>query len=179
MISCFGDSNTYGYDPFCFMGRYDEEDRWPEILSGLTGIETDNLGINGREIPHTEIAYKNAAAQITEERMPELIIIMLGTNDKYIMPDATPEKVADRMDLFLTDLHSRLGDVPILLISPPGTGFGPCYEEVARRHGTAFADADGWDIELAYDNVHFIPRSNHVFAQHVFDVLKEEGLIHA
>ena len=48
-----------------------------------------------------------------------------------------------------------------------------------RSPSIAFADAENWDIELAYDNVHFIPRSNHVFARHVYDVLKEEGLINA
>ena len=36
-IICYGDSNTYGYDPCVLAGdRYPEEDRWAEILERET-----------------------------------------------------------------------------------------------------------------------------------------------
>ena len=36
-IICYGDSNTYGYDPCVLAGdRYPEEDRWTEILERET-----------------------------------------------------------------------------------------------------------------------------------------------
>ena len=48
-VLCFGDSNTYGYDPRGFFGdRYDAEDRWPELLAQMTHWEVINLGANGR-----------------------------------------------------------------------------------------------------------------------------------
>ena len=32
-VCCFGDSNTYGYDPRSFLGgRYAAENRWVDIL---------------------------------------------------------------------------------------------------------------------------------------------------
>lgn len=35
---CFGDSNTYGYDPRGYFGdRYGAEDRWPDLLAKQTG----------------------------------------------------------------------------------------------------------------------------------------------
>ena len=50
-IVCFGDSNTYGYDPRGYFGdRYDVEDRWTDLLSKQTGYEVINAGANGREI---------------------------------------------------------------------------------------------------------------------------------
>ena len=49
---CFGDSNTYGYDPRSYLGsRYPTEERWTGILKGR-GWEILNCGENGREIPH-------------------------------------------------------------------------------------------------------------------------------
>lgn len=37
-IICFGDSNTYGYDPRgYFGGRYDADCRWVDILAVETG----------------------------------------------------------------------------------------------------------------------------------------------
>ena len=51
-IVCFGDSNTYGFDPRSWFGnRYDAESRWPDILESKTGWNICNLGENGREVP--------------------------------------------------------------------------------------------------------------------------------
>ena len=37
-VICFGDSNTYGYDPRgYFGGRYNADCRWVDILSAATG----------------------------------------------------------------------------------------------------------------------------------------------
>ena len=49
---CYGDSNTYGYDPRGFVGdRYPAECRWVNILAQQTGWEIRNEGQNSREIP--------------------------------------------------------------------------------------------------------------------------------
>ena len=52
-ILCFGDSNTYGFDPrSCLGDRYPAEIRWPERLAAVSGWQGRNVGLNGREIPH-------------------------------------------------------------------------------------------------------------------------------
>ena len=49
-VICFGDSNTYGYDPRgYFGGRYDADSRWVDILATETGWTISNMGQNGRE----------------------------------------------------------------------------------------------------------------------------------
>lgn len=49
-IFCYGDSNTYGYDPrSCLTARYPAEERWTGQLPG--DWEILNHGMNGREIP--------------------------------------------------------------------------------------------------------------------------------
>ena len=51
-VICFGDSNTYGYDPRGYLGgRYEADCRWVDILATETGWTVSNLGQNGREIP--------------------------------------------------------------------------------------------------------------------------------
>ena len=50
-VICFGDSNTYGYDPRSWLGgRYDAGSRWVYILTSETGWTIRNMGVNGREI---------------------------------------------------------------------------------------------------------------------------------
>lgn len=42
-ILCYGDSNTYGYDPRGFFGdRYPKESRWVDILAQRTGWQIQN-----------------------------------------------------------------------------------------------------------------------------------------
>ena len=46
-VICFGDSNTYGYDPRgYFGGRYDADSRWVDILAMETGWTIPNMGQN-------------------------------------------------------------------------------------------------------------------------------------
>ena len=70
-VICFGDSNTYGYDPRGWLGgRYDEENRWVDILAQKTGWKIVNRGQNGREIPGAPVPIHGDV---------DLFIVMLGT----------------------------------------------------------------------------------------------------
>ena len=78
-LFCFGDSNTYGYDPRGFWGgRYACEDRWPDLLAQQTGIHVENLGSNGAEIPSC------ADAISPQLRESDYLLVMLGTNNPKI-----------------------------------------------------------------------------------------------
>ena len=54
-IVCFGDSNTWGYDPVNHT-RYDESTRWTMVLQSLLGEEYQLIeeGQNGRTIANPD-----------------------------------------------------------------------------------------------------------------------------
>ena len=90
-VICFGDSNTYGYDPRgYFGGRYDAGSRWVDILAEETGWTVCNMGQNGREIP---------AAAPTFPAGTDLLIVMLGINN--LLQGQSPEQAAERLERFL------------------------------------------------------------------------------
>ena len=61
-VLCFGDSNTYGYDPrSCLGGRYPESVRWTGLLKAR-GWEIINEGENGRAIPRLGREMEAASA---------------------------------------------------------------------------------------------------------------------
>lgn len=69
-VICFGDSNTYGYDPRGYLGgRYDADGRWVDILATETGWTICNMGQNGQEIPFTPPAFPADT---------DLLIVMFG-----------------------------------------------------------------------------------------------------
>lgn len=175
-VICFGDSNTYGYDPRSWLGRrYDADCRWVDILATETGWTVHNIGVNGREIPQTAPAFPPDT---------DLLIIMLGSNN--LLQGHSPEGAAGKLERFLSGLS--LPRDKILLIAPPimrrgewvptqqlvdasGT-FAQCCRSLAGRLCVRFADAGDWDISLAYDGVHFTEQGHRAFAAGLLDVLK-------
>lgn len=175
-LVCFGDSNTYGYDPRSFFGgRY--PGRWTDLLAERTGWEVVNLGQNGREIP---IGAGSLAGLL---RQDDLLVVMLGSNDLLCHPRFTAEDVTARMEVFLNGLPS----CRVLLVSPPPMVIGEwvteerliresaalaeAYDALARRLGIGFADAGQWGVELTFDGVHFTESGHRAFAMGLQEVL--------
>ena len=106
-IICFGDSNTYGYDPRgYFGGRYGADCRWVDILASETGWDIYNMGQNGREIPSVAPAFPADT---------DLLIVMLGTND--LLQGRSPEQAIERLERVLSGISLKRNT--ILLIKPP------------------------------------------------------------
>ena len=175
-VICFGDSNTYGYDPRgYFGGRYDADCRWVDILAMETGWTVHNIGQNGREIPSAVPAFPDNT---------DLLIVMLGTND--LLQGRSPEQAAVRLERFLSGISLDRGK--LLLIAPPPMALGEWVpsprgiedsrifarlcQTLAERMGIRFADAGKWDIPLAYDGVHFTEQGHKAFAAGLLEELK-------
>lgn len=179
-ILCFGDSNTWGFDPRSFFGeRYDAADRWPERLAELTGYEIINEGANGRIIPRNPYVLRT----LQKHAPVDLFLVMLGTND--LLQGADAETAAQRMELFLKDLLPHCPNV--LLIAPPPMKRGAwvptdglvdgsyrladAYREVADRLDIPYVDTREWKIELCFDGVHFTEDGHRAFAKNLKKVL--------
>ena len=173
-VICFGDSNTYGYDPRgYFGGRYGADCRWVDILAAETGWTISNMGQNGREIPVAAPAFPVDT---------DLLIVMLGTND--LLQGRSPEQAAERLERFLSGIS--LDRSKIMLIAPPPMAMGEwvpspqliddsrtfarLYQALAEWLGIRFADAG--DIPLAYDGVHFTEQGHKAFAAGLLEELK-------
>ena len=187
-LLCFGDSNTYGYDPRSYLGgRYPEHIRWTGLLRAA-GWEVLNRGENGREIPVTAGQLASCADLLRRER-PDLTAVMLGSNDLLSHPRFTAEDVTGRMETFLSYLRSHVPEARLLLIAPPpmvpgdwvteprllteSARLGPCYRALAARLDLAFADAGAWGVDLCFDGVHFSPAGHRAFAAGLRAALEE------
>ena len=174
-IICFGDSNTYGYDPRgYFGGRYDSP--WPSILAAKAGWDVINEGMNGQEIPKAPLSFPPDT---------DLLIIMLGTND--LLSFLNPEAVCEKMERFLKSAEQNLDK--ILLVAPPTMKLGEWvqdqelvdssialakyYKALAERLGIRFADSKDWNTPLAYDGVHLTEEGHRAFAKGLMEYLYE------
>lgn len=188
-ILCFGDSNTYGYDPRAYLGgRYPESVRWTGLLKAA-GWEAVNQGENGRCIPRSA-REAGAVGRAAHRIEAEVTVIMLGSNDLLQQPIPSAEACTRQMEQFLTELSKEIpASCKILLIAPPPMKLGAwvndsgtleescrlagCYDVLAQRLGIHFADAGTWEIELAFDGVHFSERGHLIFAEGIQRTLEQ------
>jgi len=179
-LLCYGNSNTYGYDPRSYLGgRYPKSVRWTALLNAK-GWQVINAGENGRSIPRPEQAI-HIAEQGLHAVEADTLVVMLGSNDLLNHPGLSAETCAARMERFLTALLVETkSELTVLLVAPPPMEPGAwvddprtvdesrrlagCYEAAARRLGIAFADAGDWGVGLTFDGVHFSEAGHRAFA---------------
>lgn len=179
-ILCFGDSNTYGYDPRgYFVDRYDSEDRWVDLLAKQTSYEVINAGANGREIPRNPYALR----LFTEHASVDIFLVILGTND--LLQGASAKESTSRMEAFLTLMLPHCKQ--ILLVAPPPMKRGAWvptdelvaesirlaeeYKLLAQKLNIPFVDTRNWNIELTFDGVHFTEAGHYTFAHRLMEHL--------
>ena len=133
-ILCFGDSNTWGYDP-ATQTRFSKDIRWTGVLQQLLGSNYNVIeeGLNGRTTNVNEkqdhgLGYfrpfrsaMDLLSVLIETNSPlDLIIVMLGTNDLKTNFNQSSEMIAKNMRLVCESIidndyfHSK----SIILVSP-------------------------------------------------------------
>lgn len=197
-LICYGDSNTYGYDPRCFPGdRYPQNVRWTARLEALTGVRVLNYGLNGRCIPRQESQIAFLCSQMetwAKEDEPVWLWIMLGTNDLLQMKEPDAEQAAARMEKLLDALMEadafKEGKIKIRVLAPPflscgawveseelcreSARLGQLYEKLCAKAEVYFTDTGRWEIPLIFDGVHFSEKGHEIFSQKAAEILARE-----
>ena len=186
-ILCFGDSNTYGYDPRSYLAdRYEKDDRWVDLLESDPRNILVNAGENGREIPYSPMQWQALNQRIHQESPLDLLIVMLGTND--LLKGRGGEETVQRMERFLRQVE--FSPEKILLVVPPplqrgvwvtaqpmieaSRVFASYLRAMAQDLGIRYLDAQDWMIPLAFDGVHFTEEGHRRFAFHLMNYLIKE-----
>ncbi|MGX8703929.1 MAG: GDSL-type esterase/lipase family protein [bacterium] len=193
-LLCYGDSNTYGFDPRDG-GRYPKEGRWPDVLTARFGIETTNEGLNGRTIPYGECGFSMVRLMLTQTGDCDAVCIMLGTNDIFRIWDVTAEKVADRIRKLLANIPRFRrwdeGKRRIILLSPPplvlpdlpenaaylraASELPGAYRKLAGELGIEFFDVAALKPPMAYDGVHLSEEGHRQLAEALGKYLKDDN----
>jgi len=170
-LLCFGDSNTWGFNPATWE-RYPLDIRWPGVLQNELGdgYRVIEDGLNGRTAVggNPFCGFNNDKTDLVPalaSHCPlDLVILMLGTNDLIMRSSASPDDVGKGIDVLLDIIrHSETGpggSAPaVLLLAPPPIGplagetealecamaqshlFAERYASIAADFGCAFLNA--------------------------------------
>ena len=151
-ILCFGDSNTWGYDPTATATapmpvRHTLEVRWTGAMAADLGPghRVIEEGQNGRTTVHedpTAWASRNGRTYLPaclESHKPlDLVILMLGTNDLKTMFGLAPSEIASSVSMLLRIIAQSDvgpgGKAPkTLLVCPPAIGDLSRLPELATK----------------------------------------------
>ena len=149
-IICFGDSNTWGYDPVTGE-RYNEDTRWTMRMQKILGdgYQVIEEGQNGRTIAcedpwewGNKKGMDYVLPMVESHRPFDLLIIMLGSNDlkkKFNLPAGD---IAGSLKTMLMHLKSFLKykcniDPKILIVSPVWLG-----DEIDNSRFSEFFDGE-------------------------------------
>jgi lysophospholipase L1-like esterase len=184
-LLCYGDSNTWGYDPVT-RGRYPPHVRWTGALATRLGAEYRVVeeGLNGRTTRWDDPIEPGRNGLLflrpcIESHQPlDLIIIMLGTNDLKRRFGLSASEIAQSAAA-LTDMAWRFAHAPdgshaeVLLVAPPAIStltefdqmfegareksrqFSHYYRLAAGWHHLPFFDAGAVIVSSEKDGIHF------------------------
>ena len=183
-ILCYGDSNTWGFDP-ATKQRFPEEVRWVGVLRRLLGesYEVISEGLNGRTTVWDDPieGYPNGKAYLfpclQSHRPVDLVVLMLGTNDLKKRFSVSAFDIGRGIGLLLDMINQsgagpRGGAPEVLLLAPPPVGrltefaemfegaleksrkLAAHYREQARLRGCQFFDSGDVIVSSDIDGIH-------------------------
>jgi len=184
-VLCYGDSNTWGYDPTT-AGRFDRDTRWPGVLRRELGDDylVIEEGLNGRTTVWEDPieGYKSGREYLIpclESHKPlDLVVMMLGTNDLKKRFSLSAFDIAYSagvlVDVVKKSEAGLAGGTPqVLLVCPPPVGklteFAEMFEgseeksrrlpewfvRVAEEQGCQLLDAGEVVTASDLDGIHF------------------------
>lgn len=132
-VLCYGDSNTWGYDPVS-QTRFAIDVRWPGVLRNELGkcYQVIEEGLNGRTTVWDDPIEldKNGATYLRpciQTHMPiDLVIVMLGTNDLKTRFSLNAYDIASGVGVLVDIIQKSTTGIDanppeVLLIAPPPT----------------------------------------------------------
>ena len=158
-VLCFGDSNTWGYNPENGE-RFPWGIRWTSILQQKLAnkdIRIIEEGLCGRTTVFEDPLRQGRKGvslfpTLLETHKPENIVIMLGTNDCKTVFSASPDVIGKGIRRLLIQAKQYSADSRILLVSPIHLGeqvwkdefdpeFSPESVEVSRKLTDVYKDS--------------------------------------
>ncbi len=156
-IFCFGDSNTWGYNP-ADGSRFPRP--WPAVLQELRSTdEVTADGVCGRATKGDTSAISNTDGEkvffrkyVHSDFQADCLIFMIGTNDLSVFfPTRTPEEISGNIRHWIRAFRQKkTGDrTSFLVLSPVQLNqsclthplFGPCFDRSSLEKSARLTEA--------------------------------------
>ena len=192
-VACVGDSITYGHNPASSSGQPRITNNWATLLGNKLGSDyaVTNYGVSGTTVmkngdsPYwNQSAYRNSMSA-----NPDIVIIMLGTNDSKPANWAKKDQFAGDFEA-LIEGYQNLSTHPTVYVATCATAYNngafsivpavvdeeivPLEKQIAKAMGCTVIDVNAATKNMPEnfpDNIHPNAAGHEVIASAVYDVL--------
>ncbi len=198
-IICYGDSNTFGYNPVD-ASRFDENTRWPKLLQvnlgdGYEIIEEgccDRTGFVYNDKGFLFSAQKHFPKLIEGINDADILILSVGTNDLQFKYDIDNETVNKGLDNLILKAKTKINN--IILISPvvlnntvlngyfkiqfdkksikKSENIGKIYKEKAEKYNCNIFDINEFAKPSDTDGLHYDEAAHKLIAKKLAEYIK-------
>ncbi len=198
-ILCFGDSNTFGYDPSNGF-RFPKEIRWTGVLQELCGntFEIIEGGCNNRtcfrDNPEGEKFTGYKALPKLLETNPDIAILAIGTNDLQRIYRTSEQEIKFGIENLIEIAKKQSPNTEIILVATPPIGqevllsgifaflfdkssieksqqLGKIYQQVSEQYGCKFLDLAPYITPSKIDGLHFDKEGHKKVAELLFQII--------
>lgn len=197
-ILCFGDSNTFGYNPHNG-NRYNESSRWTGILKNLckNNYEIIEAGCNNRTaFSNNPNGIQFTGYKVLPEYLKEIydtIIFAIGINDLQKFYNPTLEEFETGIENIIKKIRENNPNCDIIILSPSyitenilnsnfrfmfnetsiekSKQITPIYEKIANEYNCKFLDLNKIVIPSEIDGLHYDIEEHKKIAQSIITLL--------
>ncbi len=199
-ILCFGDSNTFGYNPENGL-RFPSNERWSGILQSLLGnkYQIIEAGCNNRTCFRDNFngenltGYKALPKYLSNN--PDIIILWIGSNDLQRFYNVSLEEIQYGIENLIEIIKNNSPNSKIILISPlemkqevlsskifsflfdensieKSKHFSEIYKIVAQKYNCSFIDFSQTITPSKIDGLHFENIEHEKIANYLYNFIK-------
>lgn len=197
-ILCFGDSNTYGYNPHNG-NRYDKNTRWTGVLQKLAGENYEIVEAGGNN--RTAFSDNPDGIQFTGYKLLpeylkenyETIILAIGINDLQRCYNPTIEEFENGIRFFVSIAAEQARGSNLILLSPSHINenilksnfrflfdeisiekskkITPIYEKIAKEYNCKLLDLNKLVNTSKIDGLHYEAEEHKKIAESVIKLI--------
>lgn len=189
-ILCYGDSNTYGFNPED-SSRFNENIRWSGILkNNLKNFEVIEQGLNNRTAivknpNNTEFNSSKHIVNFLETNKIDLLILAIGANDYQFQYKIDENIFETKYRNLIQYIKSK--NIAIIIIPPPIIGneilnswfsnlfnlesinkskdYNYIYKKIANEFNCKYFDFNTFVKPSSIDGLHYTKESHKIIAQ--------------
>ncbi|MBR6163814.1 hypothetical protein IKQ26_08000 [bacterium] len=197
-ILCYGDSNTFGYNPVD-SSRFDKNTRWTALLKKLLGsgfevIEEgmcDRTGFKDNPKGALFSAQKHFPSIISKAKDIDVLILSIGTNDLQFQYGISFDFIEEGLDKLIKTALEKVKRVilipPVILDEKVLEGFfsfqfnknsvakskevGAIYRKFAEKYNCGYFDINEFVRPSDFDGLHYDENGHKIIAEKLADYI--------
>lgn len=200
-ILCYGDSNTYGYNPIDG-SRFDEQTRWTALLQSNLGSDyeiieegaCDRTGFVDNDKGFLFSAQRHFPKVIAKTKNVDILILWIGSNDLQFKYDISFHQINKGLEQLILDVNRKVDKIiiiPSVILNEnilegnfksqfdstsisKSKKSGKIYKKLSQIYGLDFFDVNEFVKPSQIDGLHYDKEGHKIISEKLSDYISKK-----